>query len=156
MHLTGQRAVIKLLCTDRIMRCFFAGDGAMLRWIWVLLLTALTACQGGRESAINALGQNADSEQAIPLSVPALHGFLVNPYLQNPGPDRMSVMFEPTDSAIGENMAVDYRRLGDQDWARSPAAPESIDRLNLDAGSDLGQAVYAAHLSGLRSNTTYE
>lgn len=128
----------------------------MLRWVWILLLTLLCACQGGRQQALGALTATDESSPAPTLSVPPLQGFLVNPYLQNPGPEHMTVMFEPADSAIGPSMAVEYRTLGSQEWLTAQAARESINRLNLDAGSDLGQAVYSAHLNGLKSNTTYQ
>lgn len=110
---------------------------------------------------LSACGPGSKPEGAEPtpgkpsLLVEPLGGFLVNPYLQNPGPDRMTVMFEPQAESIGETMAVDYRELGVADYRRATAQAESIPR-NLDAGSDTGLAVYAARLSGLRSNTVYE
>ncbi len=128
----------------------------MRRLVLISILVSLAACQGGRGDSLSSLPSLSDDDAGIQLSVPALQGFLVNPYLQNPGPSQMTVMFEPEDSAIGDAMAVEYRVLGSKDWQTTEAMRESINRLNLDAGSDLGQSVYAARLNGLSSNTTYE
>ncbi len=128
----------------------------MRQWIVMVMLLSLVGCQGGRETLSASLPALSDDDQPPALSVPPLQGFLVNPYLQNPGPHHMTVMFEPEDSARGDTMAVEYRVLGSTAWSAVSATPESINRLNLDAGTDQGQTVYAARLNGLDSNTTYE
>lgn len=87
---------------------------------------------------------------------PELTGFLVKPYLQNPGPDHMTVMFEPETASIGDDMRVEYRVLGTETFAAVEATQESIAATNVDAGTDTELAVHAARLSGLSSNTTYE
>ncbi len=123
----------------------------------------LVGCEGGRmETSSNqprldpTAPPTAARDIEIPLSVPPLQGFIVNPYLQNPGPDRMTVMFEPELDSIIPEMQVEYRILGTQTWSAAPALLEDIRFLNPDRGDDLGQSVYAARITGLSSHTTYE
>lgn len=130
---------------------------------FVLCLT-LVACQGGREivdsrAAVMSTNDRPVATRAdddIPLSVPPLTGFIVNPYLQNPGTDRMTVMFEPELESVGPDMAVEYRPLGSSEWLSAAVTPESIAFTNPDRGEDAGQGVYAARIAGLASHTTYE
>lgn len=68
-------------------------------------------------------------------------GFLVNPYLQSPGADSMTVMFESNDNSF----SVHYRALGQGSYQQLPATTAS--------GSS---TVYEAEISGLASSTTYE
>lgn len=127
---------------------------ALLAAVATLCLTACGQSRPPTEPPVT--GPDPDPGDDIPLSVPPLTGFLVNPYLQNPGPDRMTVLFEPEPASVGETMAVEYRMLGTQAFEAVAASPESIALLNPDRGTDLGQQVYAAQLTGLVSNTTYE
>lgn len=146
-----------------------ASSSTQLVWLHSLLILCLAcvlaACQGGRpdshaertvDISPSPLPLPAQPDTDIPLSVPPLQGFIVNPYLQNPGTDRMTVMFEPEAASIFPDMAVEYRPLGSQDWSSTRASPEEISFLNPDRGEDLGQSIYAARLSGLSSYTTYE
>lgn len=85
-------------------------------------------------------------------------GFLVAPYLQHPGADRITVSFEPTPEAIGPVMVVEHRVLGgDGAWTSVLAVQEERSVLNDEghgAGEDL--VVFHADLEGLPSDTVHE
>lgn len=90
---------------------------------------------------------------------PAVDGFLVAPYLNAPGPDRMTVLFEPAPEAVGPTMAVEHRPLGGQEWTRVPAVAEQPpvnDAAPALPGSAPTLAVHRADLTGLTSRTVYE
>ena len=85
--------------------------------------------------------------------VPALTGFLVNPYLQNPTPNSMVIMFEP--AAATAVAKVEYRKLGDSVWQSVNAAIEPVQQ-NSSGTITTEAAPYTARLTGLPSNTTHE
>ncbi|MES2683875.1 MAG: metallophosphoesterase family protein [Pseudomonadota bacterium] len=84
---------------------------------------------------------------------PVLTGFLINPYLQNPTPSSMVVMFEP--SAPTTVATVEYRKLGDTAWQSTTATIETVQQ-NTSATITTEAAPYTARLTGLPSNTTHE
>jgi hypothetical protein len=83
---------------------------------------------------------------------PELSGFLVEPYLQSPGSDRMTVMFEPDHAGAA---TVEYRKLGEQDFASQAATVMAV-QANAAASIETEAAPYTARLTGLASNTSYE
>jgi hypothetical protein len=89
-----------------------------------------------------------------------VEGFLVAPYLNNPGPHRMTIMFEPETDAIGPTMAVEYRGQGATEWtsvvaaAEQPPVNDAVVVAFPPGGSTL--SIYRAELTGLISNTVYE
>lgn len=85
--------------------------------------------------------------------VPALSGFLVNPYLQNPTPNGMVVMFEP--AAATTVAKLEYRPLGETAWQSVDAVIEPV-QSNSSGTLSTEAAPYTARLVGLRSNTTHE
>ncbi|MFC6634185.1 metallophosphoesterase family protein [Microbulbifer taiwanensis] len=68
-------------------------------------------------------------------------GFLVNPYLQSPSADSMTVMFESHDN----NFSVHYRALGQGNFQQLPAS-------NVSGSS----TVFQAQIDGLVSSSNYE
>ncbi len=132
-----------------------------VRTTWPALLAAslLSACnfEGGRLTA-DTPSRGADNNPDIVAS-PV---FLTVPYLQHPGPDRMTVMFEPVEPGL----AVEYRPLGGTVFETALASKETVpvqivpdpvhyfDRAALPLS--LQTNVHKAVISGLQSNTTYE
>lgn len=119
----------------------------------LLLAAAAVAAAAGA-----ALGVERDATGAYDRP-PAVDGFLVAPYLNDPGPDRMRVMFEPASAAIGPTMAVEHRPLGAEQWTRVAAvaeAPPVNDAAPALPVSEPTLAVYLADLTGLASRTVYE
>lgn len=104
-------------------------------------------------------GRNPVGAQARLIATP---NFLVKPYVQHPGPERMSVMFEPVEAGLW----VDYRKLGEQTWSRVPALPQLIpvqpapdpvhyfERQALPVNVQTN--VFKGDITGLESNTVYE
>ncbi|HWH27651.1 MAG TPA: metallophosphoesterase [Mycobacteriales bacterium] len=122
------------------------------RLLLLLALAALAALTGAAAGAETGPGGRYDRP-------PAVEGFLVAPYLNDPGPDRMRVMFEPAPEAIGPTMAVEYRPVGEQHWTRVAAVAERPPVNDAAPALPVGApalAVYRADLTGLASRTVHE
>lgn len=85
--------------------------------------------------------------------VPPLTGFLINPYLQNPTPSSIVVMFEP--AAATTVAKVEYRKLGDTEFKSTTAAIEAVQQ-NTSGTITAEAAPYTTRLTALPSNTTHE
>lgn len=125
---------------------------------WLVLALAapllwLSACGSSKPSDGGPGDPPVDPPPPSPNgALPPLTGFRVAPYLQSPGTDRMTVMFEPEPTSLAE---VEYRPLGEAASQTTAAAVEPVQR-NSTGTIDTEAAPYTARLGGLRSNTTYE
>lgn len=124
---------------------------AALPFVLLLAACGISSIPGNRDLP-PPRAEPAAAAGPQPVEVPVLQGFRVEPYLQSPGPDRMTVMFEPEPTVVA---AVEYRRLGDSAFQRRDAVLETVQQ-NLEARIDTEAAPRTARLTGLASNTTYE
>lgn len=130
--------------------------------VLIAVCLALTVCACGQSGPPQISTPPAGSETPVapgtpaPKPVidtgPALSGFLVEPYLQSPGTDRMTVMFEPEATSQAK---VEYRKLGDTAFAEQAANVLAVQQ-NPAALISTEAAPYTARITGLASNTTYE
>lgn len=117
------------------------------------LLLVLAGC-GSSQPLVEALTPQPTPPTGEPSlgQLPPLTGFWVAPYLQNPTPQSMTVMFEPE---VTEQAEVEVRALGATESQRVAAVAEAV-QFNVTAPTRSEATPYTARLSGLRSNTTYE
>ncbi|MCH8497839.1 MAG: metallophosphoesterase [Marinobacter sp.] len=104
----------------------------------------LAGCNGSSDSAPpDEPGIEQPGTELIPPPVAESQpGFIVHPYLQSPGHDTMTVMFETAQSLP-------------EVWARPFGSGESFVKVSAETTSTDG-LVYRAPLRGLESNTLYE